>query len=182
MTSHLAALRDYFWPDESRTDFYAIVDGARDRRIFSNLINSYANSVCLYRGDLHPELEFAAPYLVQVDFDDRFTQSLIRDGWGQSWGVFLQCPGGIERLRKHLRSLLRVKDEAGRNLVFRYYDPRVLRAYLPTCLPDELRTVYGAIESFYTEGENPDELLVFQHDRGRLLTSTVPIAPRSRET
>ena len=41
---------------------------------------------------------------------------------------------------------------------------------------------YGAIESFYTEGENPEEMLVFQHERGRLLTSTVPIAPRSQET
>lgn len=182
MTSQLSALRDYFWPDERRTDIYAVVDGARDRRIFSNLVNSYANSVCLYRGDLHPELEFAAPYLVQVDFDDRFTQSLIRDGWGQSWGVFLRSPGGIERLRKHLRSLLRVEDEAGRKLVFRFYDPRVLRAYLPTCFADELKTVYGGIECFYTETESPNELLGFRFDRGKLITERVPIAPRNQET
>jgi hypothetical protein len=169
-------MRHYFWPGEPRTDIYAVVDGARDRRIFSNLVNSYANSVCLYRGDLHPELEFAAPYLVQVDFDDRFTQSLIRDGWGQSWGIFLKAPGGIDRLRKHLRSLLRVEDESGRKLVFRFYDPRVLRAYLPTCFADELKTVYGGIECFYTEGETAEGLIEFRLDRGKLLTTAVPIA------
>jgi len=177
-----SVLREYFWPGEPRTDIYAIVDGARDRRIFSNLVNSYANSVCLYRGSLHPELEFAAPYLVQADFDDRFTQSLIRDGWGHSWCVFLKFPGGIERLRKHLRSLLRVEDESGRKLVFRYYDPRVLRAYLPSCFAGELKTVYGGIESFYTEGERPDELLEFRLERGKLLTATVTMGARSQGT
>jgi hypothetical protein len=182
MTPQLAALRRNFWPGEPRTDVYAIVDGARDRRIFSNLVNSYANSVCLYRGDLHPELEFAAPYLVQVDFDDRFTQSLIRDGWGQSWCVFLKAPNGMERLRKHLRSLLRVKDESGRSLVFRYYDPRVLRAYLPTCFADELKTVFGGIESFFAESEDASQLIEFRLDHGRLLTTTVPIAPHNPET
>ena len=182
MTPHLAALRQHFWPDEPRTDIYAIVDGARDRRIFSNLLNSYANSVCLYRGDLHPELEFAAPYLVQVDFDDRFTQSLIRDGWGRSWGVFLKSPHGLDRLRKHLRTLLRVEDESGRKLVFRYYDPRVLRAYLPTCIADELRTVFGGIERFYTEAEDPNQLLEFRLERGKLLRTSVPIPPHSQET
>jgi len=175
MSDPLRALRRHFWPDEPRTDFYAIVDGARDRRIFTNLVNSYANSVCLYRGDLEPELEFAAPYLVQVDFDDRFTQSLIREGWGQSWGVFLKCPGGMERLRKHLRSLLRVQDQAGRKLVFRYYDPRVLRAYLPTCYADELKTVYGAIECFYMEAEDPGQMLEFRVERGKLVTNSIPI-------
>ncbi len=182
MNPQLTALRRYFWPEDPRTDIYAIVDGARDRRIFSNLVNSYANSVCLYRGDLHPELEFAAPYLVQVDFDDRFTQSLIRDGWGQSWCVFLKSPSGIERLRKHLRSLLRVEDESGRKLVFRYYDPRVLRAYLPTCFADELKTVFGGIECFYAESEDAGELIEFRLDRGKLLTTPISIAPRSLET
>lgn len=182
MSAPLAAIRQHFWPGESRTDIYAIVDGARDRRIYSNLVNSYAYSVCLYRGDLHPELEFAAPYLVQIDFDDRFTQSLIRDGWGQSWGVFLKSPSGIERLRKHLRSLLRVEDEAGRKLIFRYYDPRILRAYLPTCFADELKTVFGGIECFYTEAEDPSELLEFRLDRGKLLQTSVALPDLTQAT
>ena len=69
-----------------------------------------------------------------------------------------------------------MEDEAGRKLVFRYYDPRVLRAYLPTCFADELKTVYGGIECFYTESEDPNQLLEFRLDRGKLLTATVPIA------
>lgn len=182
MTATLRALQQHLWQGGTRTDVYAVVDGARDRRIFSNLVNSYANSVCLYRGDLHPELEFAAPYLVQVDFHDRFTQSLIRDGWGNSWGIFMKSPDGMDRLRRHLRTLLRVQDEAARKLVFRYYDPRVLRTYLPTCFAEELKTVFGSIECFYTEAEDPAQLLEFRFDRGKLVKNLVSLPEVARES
>jgi hypothetical protein len=32
-------------------------------------------------------------------------------------------------------------------LLFRYYDPRVLRVYLPSCRPSELETVFGPVVS-----------------------------------
>jgi hypothetical protein len=67
-------------------------------------------------------------------------------------------------VRRHLRTLFRVKDETGRILIFRWYDPRVLRAYLPTCLPAELHTFFGPIERFYCEGEDPGSLLQFGFD------------------
>jgi len=51
-----------------------------------------------------------------------------------------------------------VKDERGNRLVFRYYDPRVLRVYLPTCSPSELRTVFGPIECFWAEGPKSGEV------------------------
>jgi len=53
--------------------------------------------------------------------------------------VFLRTETGIEQLRKHLRGFLRVRDEAGRRLIFRYYDPRVLRVYLPLAGPSNWR-------------------------------------------
>jgi hypothetical protein len=46
-------------------------------------------------------------------------------------------------------------------MVFRYYDPRVLRVYLPTCVTVELRTVFGPIECFWMEGESPEKMLEF---------------------
>jgi hypothetical protein len=36
-------------------------------------------------------------------------------------------------------------------MLFRYYDPRVLRSYLPTCTPEELAQVFGPIHSFVME-------------------------------
>ena len=49
---------------------------------------------------------------------------------------------------------LRVTDESGRKLLFRYYDPRVLPIYLPTCTNDELTTIFGPVDRFVTETED----------------------------
>ena len=48
----------------------------------------------------------------------------------------------VDELRRHLRRFLLVKDESGRQLYFRYYDPRVLRLYpksdwVPKALQDK---------------------------------------------
>jgi hypothetical protein len=56
-------------------------------------------------------------------------------------------------LRNHFRSFLRVPDETGRSLYFRYYDPRVRRDFLPESNSDELKTVFGPVISFLVEGE-----------------------------
>ena len=97
-------------------------------------------------------LQQTAPYLIQLDREDRFTRYLIETGWGASWGSFVRTETGIKQLRRHLKEFLRVRDEAGKRLIFRYYDPRVLRVYLPTCRPAELDTFFGPINAFITEG------------------------------
>lgn len=58
---------------------------------------------------------------------------MVNAGWGHAWGIFViaQTDVTLEVLFKHFRTLLRVNDEQKRTLVFRFYDPRVLRIYLP---------------------------------------------------
>ena len=51
----------------------------------------------------------------------------------------------LEELRRHFRKFLKVEDPKGKSLIFRYYDPRVLRVYLPTCNAMELQTVFGPV-------------------------------------
>ena len=99
-------------------------------------------------------------------------------GWGQSWGVFVRIKDP-SNLRSHLRGFLRVKDESGRFLLFRYYDPRVLRVYLPTCLPHELRTVFGPISSYLVEDEDGKGVIEFQFDGNRLLERRTTLTAES---
>jgi hypothetical protein len=166
------------WPEgmSSRVDVWMILDGARDEKIFSAVDRTYQDKCCLYAGDLPWQLQMAAPYLVQLDKEDRFTRYFLDHGWGNSWGVFFRSETSLKNLRHHLRGFLRVRDEAGRALVFRYYDPRVLRVYLPTCKRDELRTVFGPIDSFLVEDENPDTLLEFTFDGKALATRPVGVS------
>jgi len=124
---------------------------------------SYLDKCCLFAGQLTPQLERVAPHLLQVSPRDSVTDSLIELGWGRAWGIFVQSDASIGTLRRHFRTLLRVKDESGNFLLFRYYDPRVLRVYLPTCRAGELRAVFGpSVIKFWIEAEDPTSIMSFE--------------------
>ena len=111
---------------------YVILDGASVEGMLGRLKAAKEEWACLYRGELEPDLADAAPYLVKLREKSDLTDWILEEGWGNHWGVFVISEAGLEALRRHLRKFLRVKDPEGNVLYFRYYDPRVLRLYLPT--------------------------------------------------
>lgn len=171
----LARVEEILWPDGPNHDVWMIVDGARTIEIFRLLLSCHLEYSCLYSGPLAPELELAAPYLVQLDHGYRDTHRFVRQAWGNSWGVFLKSGTSLKKLRRHLREFLIVQDTGGSRLVFRYYDPRVLRVYLPTCNAGELRAFFGPIESFWVEGEGGGDFVEFGVRDGRLEQRRLPL-------
>jgi len=162
-------------PSAAGQSVWAILDCARDERIYPALRNSQLDYLCLFSGRLHLEVVAAAPHLIELSPNYRFTPKLIEMAWGQSWGVFLRIRDATN-LRTHLRGFLRVRDESGRILMFRYYDPRVLRVYLPTCQPNELRTVFGPVRSYLVEGEDGKSLIEFEFDGNQLHERRISLA------
>jgi len=155
---------------------YAVLDAARSPRILPLLKTNPAGHFCLYQGKKQKELAYYAPYLVQVAPADPWTHELLRKGWGKSWGVFVVAPpGSTEILCLHLRKMLFVKDSQQREAYFRYYDPRVLRTFLPACTSAEASQFFGPIQGFLLEGETPQDLLFFRKkaDGIEKLTSTI---------
>jgi hypothetical protein len=59
-------------------------------------------------------------------------------------------------LRDHFREFQTVELPDQRTVLFRYYDPRVLRSFLPACNAAELRAFFGPVQSFIVEGETPE--------------------------
>lgn len=175
--AHRDRVVEALWPPGSpaSTSVWAILDCARDERIYSALRTSRLDYQCLYSGRLPHELQVAAPYLVEVAPTHTFTPQLIEMGWGRSWGIFLRIKDP-SNLRHHLRGFLRVRDESGSILIFRYYDPRVMRVYLPTCRPDELRTVFGPIGSYLVEGEDGKSVIEFEFDGKQLRERLILVA------
>jgi len=171
----LARIEELLWPDGARPDVWMIVDGARTIEIFRMLLECHLEYSCLYSGTLSSDLEIAAPYLVQLDHGYRDTHRFIQRAWGNNWGVFLKSETSMKKLRRHLREFLVVRDTSGNRLVFRYYDPRVLRIYLPTCTPTELRSVFGPIECFWTESGTAEDMLSFHLRNGALVERNLPL-------
>lgn len=143
---------------ENRQRTYALVDAARDPSIYPAVLAADCPWLSLYRGDAAARMATVAPYLVLLDARSRFTRWLLREGWGNSYGIFFMATTGMEILRNHFRRFVMVQLPDGRGVYFRFYDPRVMRVYLPTCTPEERTAIFGPVEKFVMESEEGDVL------------------------
>jgi len=167
MTSPFAdRLAAQLWPDGDSpggAPVYAIVDAARDPGIEPAIRATGLEHLCLFAGPLTAALRAAAPYVVRLSPAAALTRRLFESGWQEGWFVLaLTGPDvTLQQLHRHLRTLLRVRDESGRKLMFRFYDPRVLRAYLPTCTAGEARAVFGPIAQLACASEDDEAMTTF---------------------
>ena len=134
---------------------YAILDGARDERIEPLVNNSGLEHACLYAGRLSYALKRAAPHIVKLEASSSFTRTLLQEGWGNSWGIFAIAypPVTLAQVRNSCRRIAKAISPQGKPIAFRYYDPRVLRPYLPTCTQSEADHVFTHISDFIVEGD-----------------------------
>jgi hypothetical protein len=128
----------------------------------------------LFAGELGDMLNDVAPHIIAFPPRSPFRQWWFGQ-WGDSIGVLLEAPAGLAELRRHFRGLTVVRDERRKRYFFRFYDPRVLRVFLPACTPDELRQFFGPITNFYCESEDGQELLVFSVGRDGLTLKRSPL-------
>jgi len=156
-------------PQEIPWPPYSVIDGARDRSISPQLAASALKHASLYEGHAAEELGAFGPYLVEASTS---TGIAALTGFAPSC-LHLLSDASFNTVRQHLRHFLTVKLGNGRRVHFRFYDPRVLRRFLPTCLPDEWTSFFGPIDAFIVEGDGDErsEMLKFSRDdHGRLPT------------
>ena len=151
----LALLRNDYQP------LYAILDSARDVKIVALLMQSKEEHQSLYEGVQGANLSQIAPYLVRLGKDSLLLGSLVLEGWGKGWGVYLTCTSEFPDVRRHLRRFLEERLPDGKQVYFRFYDPRVLQVYLQTCTPEEANHFFGPIKGYLMEGEKRHQLLQF---------------------
>jgi hypothetical protein len=135
---------------------FAVLDSARDESVLELLESSGAKYASLYEGPQAQELAAAAPYLLELPEDAaEVLETLVHEGWGRSWGIFLKSKLSFLEVRRHLRKHLLVQVEGVKKSVyFRFYDPRVLRLFLPSCTPAQTEEFFGPVQAFYAEGED----------------------------
>ena len=156
---------------------YYLLDAARMEELFDTAKEKTEPNPywCLYKGESAETLGNVAPYLFTT-WPPPFLEWLFADGWGNAWGVFVLTRARPDVLYQHLRKFLIVNTEAGRQLYFRFYDPRVLRRFLPTCSSTELQAFFGPIRYFLVEDDDAEYGLSFWLQDGKLQSQRMPRA------
>jgi pSer/pThr/pTyr-binding forkhead associated (FHA) protein len=167
----LAALRADFQP------LFALLDAAREPSVLKVLVESREECQSLFEGPQGDQLAHFAPYLVRLAPDSTLLEALTRQAWGKNWGVYLTSDSPFQEIRKHLQYFLRVTLDGHREVYFRYYDPRVLRLFLPTCLPEEIDQFFGPIRYYLMEDEKGGALLRFSTSGRGAGLRTFPLVP-----
>jgi hypothetical protein len=153
----VALLRGEFQP------LYAVLDAACEPSVLKVLFESKELYQSLFEGPQGMQLAHFAPYLVQLPQKSPLIETLVQQGWGKNWGIYLTCPEPLETLRRHFRHFLTVQMPDRTQVYFRFYDPRVLRLFLPTCTAEQINLIFGPIKYYIMEDEKPDLLLRFSN-------------------
>lgn len=162
-------IRDQLLQKSEDSNLYAILDGASVPDLLPMLNTPNLSAVCLLRGEIDPELAQVAPYLLCLDQQLDLIDWLLTDGWGKHWGIYLITKADFRAVRQHARSVLQVYGPESEPLFFRFYDPRVLRTFLPTCNRGELASVFGPVQRYCMEAKGGDSLIEYKLVNGSLV-------------
>ena len=167
---------------------FTVLDAARDGRVQDLLQSSRLRYEPLFDRDAADQVAPHAPALVELGQGgtsgvgpdaNAFLEALLRSGWGRGWGIFCTSGAPLDEILTHFRSFLLVRTKEQRPLYFRFYDARLLRAFLPACEPQELSAIFGPIASYLVESDRPDTMLAFSPGADGLVTARVALAEPS---
>lgn len=153
---------------------YIILDAAR---LGVNIINARELNPrfeSLFQEKGQSALASVAPHIFLLNTKDKFEEWFFKSGWGDSWGILVYSSEDINTLAKHFRKFVKIKNEVGEEFYFRFYDPRVLRIFLPTCDRRQLEDFFGLVKYFACENENPASGLVYSLHNGDLKIEKIP--------
>ncbi|WP_418316686.1 DUF4123 domain-containing protein [Piscinibacter sakaiensis] len=168
------SVRSKLWREAADKHLYVILDGAQNE----NLLDVFDDHPdleyeCLFTQRLEPDMAEVAPYLVELHEGEAFTKWLFEQGWGHNWGIFVITAGDLGDAWRHLRQHVRVYGPDRSRLYFRYYDPRVLHAFLPTCQGPQLADFFGPVEMFVAENEGGAGARIYARADGQLVTEVI---------
>lgn len=103
-------------------------------------------AVSLFKGSTQEDYWAVAPYLARVDV--ALLRWMYEQLWESQWGIFVFAQVPLMDLYDHLRRFLVVTLPDEKNWFLRYYDPRVLPAFLSTCNDQEWKAFLGSARSY----------------------------------
>jgi hypothetical protein len=135
-------------------DLFAVLDPARHSIVFDTMTVLAPDAQCLFGGELTTAVRRVSPHVVAMPQPGPLLDWWRQNGRGKNYGIACRGDVGMQALRLHLKTLLRVRLPDGRLVLFRFWDPRVLETFMANSSPLEKSRLFGPIRTFY--GESPD--------------------------
>ncbi|HQT88251.1 MAG TPA: DUF4123 domain-containing protein [Acidiphilium sp.] len=135
-------------------DLFAVLDPARDPIVFDTMTVLAPDAQCLFGGELADAVRRGSPHVMAMPQPGLLLDWWRQNGRGKSYGIACRGDVGMQALRLHLKTLLRVRLPDGRLVLFRFWDPRVLETFIKNSTPLEQARLFGPIRTFY--GESPE--------------------------
>jgi len=153
---------------------YAVVDLARAPELNDHVQRLMPNQAqCLYQGRLDPQVARHCPHLVELAPRDPLTVLWSRQGWGDAWGLWLESAAGFRSVWRRLRHFTQaVLPDGSGPVLFRFWDPRVMRVYMPLVEADQLPEWFKDIDAYMVETEDGQGTLRWNLEGGALKTET----------
>lgn len=161
----VARPRDHIVQSVAQDLVYAILDACDDPEIQAMVQTKQFGGLSLYNGKAASKFALLAPYLCKIDSEH--LSWIERELKGRPWGYFVTVSTGTQlaQLRKHFRRFLLVAGPDGRELYFRFYDPRVITTFLRALNPREASDFFGPIQEFVVP--DSDQWLTIRLDSNR---------------
>lgn len=126
----------------------------------------YGISESLFKGTKDEALISVSPWLFLID--DKLNENLSHEmEVSVKCSLLFESWGDIHMVSTHFRKFI-YQTINGREYFFRFYDPRVLEKFLPTCDKDQIREFFGPVQHFIVEGKSKEESIQLSPENGLL--------------
>ncbi|MEZ5198030.1 MAG: DUF4123 domain-containing protein [Bacteroidales bacterium] len=142
---------------------YGIVDSARNDEVFRYLVTGDVRYKSLFEDTMDVQSYGVSGFLVECKKESPLFQWMTKQAWGDNCSIFFTSKASFDELFTHFQKFNRVYIEGDDVVLFRYYDPRVLNLFLPTCNNEQIRSFFGKVGHFFAEDEDPEIIRVFKY-------------------
>ncbi len=163
---------------------YGVVDAATDKELAFAAPRRFGQTIhWLFEDGSGEHMLEVAPYLVPIAFRTTYPYngSGYLDMWaerlGSNAGILLITSADTDALLSHLQGLFHATDDEDHRYFFRFYDPRVLRVYLPTCRGADTREFFGPVRRILCEADSPGGMLACSSERTGVKIDEKPLQP-----
>lgn len=134
---------------------YGVLDCAIDPSLYEHAVRLEPEwAVCLFERVVD-RVRRASPWLVELSPSDPLSRAWRGAGWDKNWGVLLSSRADMKTVKLRLKRFTqaRLPDGAG-PVLFRFWDPRVLRVFLPTLEPEDAPDWFTDIDRWIAPSED----------------------------